>query len=113
MSNFDPTKPVQTRDGRAARIICTNRKMARATIDALVTQADGSEFLEGFGDTGGVHNSAYRSANDLVNIPEKRFGWMNIYPATKLFASREDADDASHAGRVSCIKVEFEIETVS
>jgi hypothetical protein len=77
---FDPSKPVQTRDGRKARIVCTDRKSAyNISIIALIQESNGFEFACGYfsdgrheiGAGGGEHKS------DLVNIPEKR--WVNIY----------------------------------
>ena len=38
---FDPLKPVQTRDGRKARIICTDRKMDGFPILALIPSHSG------------------------------------------------------------------------
>lgn len=40
---FDPTKPVETRDGRKARIICTDANQPLGPIVALVTMYDGTE----------------------------------------------------------------------
>ena len=71
MSNFDPTKPVQTRDGRAARIICADRKMALGTIVALVTNEDGSEsHIITCGDTGRRSGYTLDGPFDLINIPD-------------------------------------------
>lgn len=69
VKRFDPTKPVRTRDGRPARIICTNRKSDHYPIVALL-DAVGTEYVM-------VHDLEGRSctgrdlASDLVNIPEK------------------------------------------
>ena len=42
MTKFDPTKPVQTRDGREARIICTDvERKGDWPIVALIKTSDG------------------------------------------------------------------------
>lgn len=64
---FDPTKPVRTRDGRPARIICTDRKaLGAAPIAALVMGVSGED-LSWHNEDGikyGYHHSA---VHDLVN----------------------------------------------
>ena len=68
--SFDPNKPVQTREGKKARIICTDAKNDFPII-ALVE--DGCyETQEGFTLDGYFHrDKCYQpSQRDLVNIPE-------------------------------------------
>ena len=65
---FDPTKPVQTLDGRKARIIATDRK-GGLPIVALVEDATGCEivFLQRSDGRWGENDV---SPHDLVNVPE-------------------------------------------
>ena len=66
---FDPTKPVQTRDGKKARIICVD-KWGKHPIGALVTdERDGKEDFKVFYKTG-YYFVSRDSSFDLVNIPE-------------------------------------------
>lgn len=65
---FDPTKPVQTRDGRKARIICTDRK-GELPIVALIGD-DEARLM--FYTSMGLFFENDVSRNDLINIPEKR-----------------------------------------
>lgn len=90
---FDPTKPVQTRDGRAARILATDAKNACYPIIAVIQTSAGekpqSYTLEGrfcFGVT---------DDTDLVNVPEGRVleCWINAYP-DGTFSSWFNASDA-------------------
>lgn len=76
---FDPTKPVMTRDGRPARIICTDRRAPASghNIIALVTEGIGEFTWHFYSDGSHIKNTISR--NDLVNIPVKRSGWINIY----------------------------------
>lgn len=78
MAEFDPTKPVQTRDGRPARIICTDRKHSRDVIVALVTTDTGEERIYDFSEAG-FFLSYQESGVDLVNIPARRHEYVNCY----------------------------------
>lgn len=75
---FDPTKPVQTRDGRPVRIIATDRKSsAGASIVALVPHpvADEEDVVRFKAD--GTFFSGGRNS-DLVNVPETTERFLNI-----------------------------------
>lgn len=77
---FDPTKPVQTRDGRPARIICTDRNTEiNVPIIALVTDNSGREGIQCYDSEGHLYGSR-ESVTDLINVPTVRTGWINIYP---------------------------------
>jgi hypothetical protein len=71
MPAFDPTKPYQTRDGRAARVICTDRKSSLGrTLHGLVYRdQDNTESPQSWFPNGRVH-LRYEHARDLVNIDE-------------------------------------------
>ena len=69
-STFDPTKPVQTRDGRKARIVATGLVGATYPIVAIVTEEDGDEASDNYLDTGQAYLHAYPHNDDLINIPE-------------------------------------------
>lgn len=73
---FDPTKPVQTRGGRKARIICTDRE-GEWPIIALVESSDGED-VRTFDREGRWFVSA-NSLGDLVNIPEVTTRISNVY----------------------------------
>lgn len=69
-------KPVCTRDGRKARIICFDQKDI-APIVGLVTGLDGKESIYAFYKDGRVSSQEER-ADDLMMLPEKKRGWINI-----------------------------------
>lgn len=75
---FDPTKPVQTREGRPARIICTDRSHPDFPIIALVTGLDGRETFATF-TTQGKFFALSESSLNLVNVPERKSRWANSY----------------------------------
>jgi hypothetical protein len=77
MSKFDPTKPVQTRDGRKARILCTNA-VGTHPIIAAVNSSDGvCEYPIQVQDDGKVYSG--ESKSDLVNVPQEITIWFNVY----------------------------------
>lgn len=122
---FDPTKPVQTRDGRKARIIpCSDIKLnLTGEIGFIAIVADCEEYAS-------VHHIDGRSVslipcNDLINIPTKREGWVNVYPPRygnskeiaahgAVYAAKEHADamadEANESGihRIACVRIEWE-----
>ena len=74
-------KPVCTRDGRKARIICFDRKDIKPIV-ALVTFINGTSVIEKafyyFED--GYHLSKNdNNIYDLMMLPEKKEGWVNVY----------------------------------
>ena len=69
-------KPVCTRDGAKARIICFDAK-SDAPIIALITTDDGTEIAFDYLSDGTFFNSE-NPDNDLMMLPEKKEGWINI-----------------------------------
>ena len=87
-------KPVCTRDGRKARIICFDRRLFYKNVSypilALVECSDGEDDVCGYNEKGKVlieDGAEYK--DDLMMIPEKKEGWVNVY---------YDNDASSHRG---------------
>ena len=74
--SFDPTKPCQTRDGRPARILCTDLVGDYPIVAAVPRQEDGLEILVTTKSDGSYSRGIGGSFHDLVNIPveHERFG---------------------------------------
>lgn len=72
-------KPVCTRDGRKARILCYDLKGAKYPIVAAIeTQDNIAESISAYDKNGRfVHDK--ENNNDLMMLLEKREGWINIY----------------------------------
>lgn len=77
-------KPVCTRDGRKARIICFDRKFlfngVSYPIIALIENTDKEEIIYGYNEEGKViieHDTPYK--DDLMMLPEKKEGWIIIH----------------------------------
>lgn len=94
---FDPTKPVQTRDGRKARIIATDRRGASYPIVALVNSKNSKEeLIVTYLADGSEIGCIARNPLDLVNIPEERELWVIVYDdGYGAYPSREMAEGRS------------------
>lgn len=87
---LDLSKPVQTRDGRKARIITTDRKGIGTSVIALVMSPDGEESIYALYPNGqfrsiyalysnGRFSQEYESPGDLVNAAEQTVRYLNIW----------------------------------
>lgn len=111
---FDPTKPFQTRDGRKARLLCTDAKgrigSEAQPIVALITRPDGTEFAGQYTIDGHFYTDSQLSSSDLVNIPVEHEGWVNVYSGGAfgvIHETKEQADKKSDRHRIACIHIKF------
>ena len=82
-------KPVCTRDGRKARIICFDTiNEINYPIIALI-EGFGYETLCYYNEGGKAH---FGNTFDLMMLPEKKEGWINVKKDVSLFKSREEAE---------------------
>ena len=84
-------KPVCTMDGRKARIICFDRRLFYKNVSypilALVECSDGEDDVCGYNEKGKVLiEDGAECKDDLMMLPEKHEGWVNIYRGGKLDA---------------------------
>ena len=70
-------KPVCTRDGRKARLICFDKKGAYPIV-ALVNDYNEEEYIKNY-DEFGKKFIGGETSDDLMMLPEKKEGWVNIY----------------------------------
>lgn len=109
-------KPVCTRDGRKARIICFDLKNEDNTIVAAVGN-DRFENLFCYTKNGELTNGV-ESDKDLMMLPERRRGWVNVYKLkestfgyiTAYFDTEEKAkeDKEQLTGYVATVKINWE-----
>ncbi len=100
-------KPVCTRDGRKARIICFDAKFPKTgNIVALVKKENGEEVIQYYYYDG--HCSIGRSY-DLMMLPKKKEGWVNVYKE-RCHESKEEAIScrACDMECIDTIRVEWE-----
>ena len=103
-------KPVCTRNGRKARIICFDAKCADTPIVALVTRNDGEILFRYYRD--GRLSDNKDSVTDLMMLPEKKEGWANIY-RSQIYNTLEKAKEAykrtcNDDNYLQTIKIEWE-----
>ena len=98
-------KPVCTRDGRKARIICFDAKCTLPII-ALVTNTGGNESLIRYYSNGSFTN-LNEAGCDLMMLPEKKEGWVNVSKFS-TYASKEEALSHKTYDIIDTIKVSWE-----
>ena len=104
----------QTRDGRSVRILCTDRS-GNGNVIGLVDYSDHEQIKCWFSSSGRREGYKSESGNDLMNIPVRHEGWVNVYFGLDqclnfgyIVNTKEIADEAaSGRGRIACIHVEF------
>lgn len=94
-------KPVCTRDGRKARIVCFDREYLyeeqNYSIVALIKSPYGEAIYSYTKD--GLYNSNTTHDNDLMMLCEKKEGWVNlwrhesgtVHPDGNVYSSKEEA----------------------
>lgn len=103
---FDSTKPVKTRDGHKARIICTD---ARGELPVIALIGATEEIYRYY--AGGKYYPDDEHKLDLVNVPAKQEGWVNVYPGRTLgwpHHTKAEADEDADRGRIACVHIEWE-----
>lgn len=108
--------PVQTRDGRPARIVCYDVKGHDFPIMALIMEEDNKEMPYLFSSTGHVNNSVIESRLDLFMAPNKKEGWINLYRSSiyaagtsSVYKTEEEAlKGHSERGYILTKKIEWE-----
>ena len=111
----NPSRKIMTREGKPARIICTDAKFEKYPLVALITKKDGREFIAIF-DTLGKYHCKHDSYLDLFFAPEKHEGWINLYKSgiswslgTSIWQTEEEAKKwVDAADYVTTIKIEWE-----
>ena len=87
----NPSKKVVTRDGRSARIYCTNFTRAQN----IIAQIEGNDFSASYRKDG-IFINGFESNCDLCFATEKHEGWANIYGkflAGSIFSTKEEAEE--------------------
>lgn len=97
----NPSKRVVTRDGRKARIICTDAK-GKYPIVALIETFDGTiEDAYGFKKNGHAYEDDADCPRDLFFVSKKLEGWVNLY---------KDVDNSTYPGNIYDSKAEAKKE---
>lgn len=105
-------KPVCTRDGRKERIICFDVKGDKpiiALIEAKGNHDSLIEIVEGYFINGHSVFEGGETGLDLMMLPEKKEGWVNIY-RNQIHDTLESAEEGrlGSSKYIKTIKVEWE-----
>lgn len=120
----DPSKKVVTRDGRSARIVCTDRVSEQGYSLLALVMTDGHECVCTYNTYGEFYTRDTNHALDLFFAPEKHEGWVNIYKAgvqketlgclvtryvgSSIWPTEEEAKTAADPDPIATIKIEWE-----
>lgn len=110
----NPSQKVMTRDGRKARIVCTDMKNEQPIL-ALITEGN-REDIRFYSQNGVWCNDFPNYKLDLVFAPAKKKGWINIFRyKTELyigdvFETKEEAEKMGKLSKnyITTIKIEWE-----
>ena len=120
MKELDKDRPVQLRDGRQVRNICWDYQLSRGLIgvSAICRSKDGSrDYWQEWTMDGYLYPPCDKSSRDnLINIPEKIVGWMNVYDEDNwqyirpnIHPTKAEADRYASRTRIACIWVSFSV----
>ena len=108
-------KPVCTRDGRKARIICFDKKDEDNIYPIVCLVQDGeTESLGIFMKDGHSLVGEEETPSDLMMLPEKHEGWVNVYKASigyesgKIYDSKEKAVQSANPNCIATVKIQWE-----
>ena len=106
----NPSKKVITRDGRSARIICTNYTKAQH----IIAQIEGNDYSISC-HKDGIFINGFESNCDLFFATERKEGWINIYKArgycyggSVIYPTEVAAKAAADPDPIATIKIEWE-----
>ena len=108
------SRKVVTREGKPARIICTDVKGASYSVLALVDRGDYE--APTLYTKKGEYSLGTEGSYDLFFAPEKHEGWINVYMnhnehnVGTLYSSKEDALKVAKAydTYIATVKIEWE-----
>lgn len=108
------SKKLITRDGRKARVICTDRLMEDFPICGLVDE-NGEEHYYSY-TINGKHLINSDSDTDLFFAPEKHERWINLYKrgledyslGADIYIDKEHAEVVAGRNCVATVKIEWE-----
>lgn len=114
----NPNRKVVTRDGKNARVICTDRVCSTHPVLALLFEDEDRDREEVYQYTSkGEYYSNASSPHDLFFVPVKKSGWINLYkinsivsPGPQAYNTKEEAKSAAgnRSDYISTIKIKWE-----
>ena len=110
----NPSQKIMTRDGRKARIVCTDFKNEQPIL-ALITEGN-REDIHFYYQNGAWCNEFPENKLDLFFAPAKKKGWINIFRCKPdlysgdIFETKEEAEKIGKLSKnyITTIKIEWE-----
>ena len=104
-------KPVCTRDGRKARIICFDAEGNKPLI--VLSKIDGKEVILRYTEKGQSDNfhSPTPREDDLMMLPEKKEGWVNVYNSLGVVTFSHNPYDTKKEALAN-VKPKYYVDTV-
>lgn len=81
----NPSRKIVTRDGKEARIVCTDKKGRYPIIALSQVLDDDDEEIHSYTKSGKMFMSIDSNA-DLFFAPEKHEGWVNVYKDGNMYS---------------------------
>ena len=110
----NPSRKVVTRDGRSARIVCTDRVLGAFRVLALVMEKSGFENSYTYKTNGQNYENGI-SDQDLFFASQSHEGWINIYKTrgycyggSVIYPTEVAAKAAADPDPIATIKIEWE-----
>ena len=112
----NPSRKIITRDGKSARIICTNRLDENYPVLALINNED-YEMCYSYTIFGELYTNQNRGCElDLFFAPQKKEKWVNVYEDSNgknwlgenLYNTEKAAKADPSKSRVATVKIEWE-----
>lgn len=105
MKPLDLSKPVQTRDGQPVTIFTTERPNSPYPVVGMTNEGTILTYTA----QGKSYSDSREHALDLMNVPERRTIWLNIYEnrPPREYSSRDQANFFADPGRIACVEVTY------
>lgn len=116
MKPIDWSKPVQTRNGKPLRVLCTDMKRVTFPVICLLEHSDGGETIEEYRLDGSYENPHFAGGSlNAINAPIKKHGWVNVYgsdadyrmASIEIHDTEDGANQVAARGRIACAKIEW------
>ena len=105
-------KPVCTRDGRKARIICFDAKGKQPIIALFEREKADEVIIQTYNDDGSYYGLEKEDNRDLMMLLEKKEAWVNLYPCDcmgqKRYPTKEEALKNAVSDVIATVKIEWE-----
>ena len=112
---INPSKKVVTREGKPARIICTDARGEYPVIALIEHYQETLDVTFSFTKDGKWCTDGTNSNKDLFFAPEKHEGWTNVYEEGTnryldgcICSTEEEAKKIRGCGYITTIKIEWE-----